>query len=64
MSIRVRYDEDTNIKHLVTENGDQTLCGIPYGYTDNNKPVKKQYESTCQSCINAVKDIKKLKQKI
>ena len=61
--MKIRTDEETKIKHLVADNsGDETLCGMGIGWTINgDEPVKEKYQTTCLTCQEVVRDIKKLK---
>lgn len=63
--MRIRIDKETKIKHLVAENnGEETLCGIGYGWTmPDKKPVKQKYGTTCVECQEVVRDVKELKLK-
>lgn len=54
-------DEDTKVVHIRVENAGVALCGLMQGWTDQAKPVKKKYGSTCSSCIEEIREIKKLK---
>lgn len=56
-----RLDEDTKIVHIEVENAEVCLCGLLRGWTDQSKPVKEKFGSTCQSCIDEIREIKKLK---
>ena len=61
--MRIRIDEDTQVRHLVSEmsTGDQALCGLGIGWTDQKKPIKKAYSSTCDTCQDVVRDVKTLR---
>lgn len=56
----INTDTDTKTKHIVISRG-TTLCGLPYGWTDQQVPQKEKYGITCENCQYEIKEIKKLK---
>ena len=56
----IKTDEDTEVTHIAIDNN--TLCGLPAGYTrTGDKPVKEKWSCTCESCHYELEELRTIR---